>query len=82
MKKIGRGTRGSATIEAVVSFTAFIFVIFTILGVINYCRVQSLVSTAVDNTAKELSEYSYFYKMSGLDKLNNSIEDVDRKSVV
>lgn len=76
MKKIGRGTRGSATIEAVVSFTAFIFVIFTILGVINYCRVQSLVSTAVDNTAKELSEYSYFYKMSGLDKLNNSIEDV------
>lgn len=69
-----KNEKGSASIEAIVSFTAFIFLIFTILGVVNYCRVQSFISTAVDNTAKELSEYSYFYKMSGLNKINNAVE--------
>lgn len=68
-----KNQKGSVTIEAVVSFTAFLFLIFTILGVINYCKVQTEVSLAVDNTAKELSQYSYFYKMSGLDKLNDSL---------
>ena len=66
-------SRGSATIEAVISFTGFLFVIFTILSVINYCRAQMLISNAVDTATKEITQYSYFYKMSGLQKFSEDI---------
>ncbi len=64
---------GSATIEAVVGFTGFILVIFTILSLVNLCRAQMLISSAMDNAAKELSQYAYFYKMSGLQKFSESL---------
>lgn len=75
---------GSVTIEALISFTGFLFVIFTILGTINVCRTQMLVSSAVDTAAKELSQYAYFYKMSGLQKFDKSISkeaEVGKKNV-
>lgn len=61
----------SAVVEAVISFTGFLFVIFTILNVVNFCRAQMLISNAVDTATKELTQYSYFYKMSGLQKLSD-----------
>ena len=66
--------RGSATIEAVISFTGFLFVIFTILNIVNVCRAQMLVSNAVDTAAKELTQYSYFYEMSGLSKFKGEAD--------
>ncbi|MBR6862398.1 MAG: hypothetical protein IKM73_13865 [Acidaminococcaceae bacterium] len=65
---------GYVTIEAMISFLAFLFIIFTILNVMNYCRVEALISNAVDTAAKELSQYSYFYEMSGLDKYKKGVE--------
>ena len=62
------------TIEAIVSFTGFLFVIFTILGVVNICRAQMLISNAVDTAAKELTQYSYFYEMSGLSKFKGAVD--------
>lgn len=73
-KKI-KNERGSATIEALISFTGFLFVIFTILNIVNFCRVQMLISNAIDTTTKELSQYSYFYEMSGLQKFSKDIAD-------
>lgn len=67
--------KGAATVEAIISFTGFLLVIFTFLNITNYCRAQMIISNAVDAAAKELSEYSYFYKMSGLQKLNDNIND-------
>lgn len=67
--------RGSATIEAVIGFTAFLFAIFTILGLVNFCRAQMLVSSAVDTAAKEMSQYAYFYQMSGLQKFEGKLDD-------
>ena len=67
--------RGSATVEAVVGFTVFLFAIFTILGLANFCRAQMVVSSAVDTAAKELSQYSYFYEMSGLKKFDNVLQE-------
>ena len=32
----------SAVVEAVISFAGFLFVIFTILNVVNFCRAQML----------------------------------------
>lgn len=65
--------RGSATVEAVIGFTGFLLVIFTILSLVNLCRAQMLISSAMDNAAKELSQYSYFYEMSGLRKFSEAL---------
>lgn len=65
--------RGSATVEAVVGFTGFLLLIFTLLSLINLCRAQMLISSAMDNAAKELSQYSYFYEMSGLHKFSEAL---------
>lgn len=67
--------KGSATVEAVVGFTAFLFAIFTILGMVNFCRAQMLVSAAVDTAAKEMSQYAYFYEMSGLQKFEEKLDE-------
>lgn len=83
----GKGLKnqsGSATIEAVVGFTAFLFAIFTILGMVNFCRAQMMVSAAVDTAAKEMSQYAYFYQMSGLQKFENNLDkngDVGKKNI-
>ncbi|SCX11794.1 Protein of unknown function [Lachnospiraceae bacterium YSD2013] len=66
---------GAATIEAVVAFTGFLFVIVTILNVANYCRAQMVISNAVDAAARELAQYSYFYNMSGMEKFNNYVNE-------
>lgn len=67
--------RGSATLEAVVGFTAFLLAIFTILGMVNFCRAQMLVSAAMDAAAKEMAQYSYFYQMSGLRKIEQQLDN-------
>ncbi len=51
---------GAATVEAIVSFSCFLFVVFTILTTVKYCRAQALISNAVDSAVKELSQYSYY----------------------
>ncbi|MBO4616442.1 MAG: hypothetical protein J5717_03760 [Lachnospiraceae bacterium] len=66
---------GAATIEAVVAFTGFLFVIVTILNVANYCRAQMVISNAVDAAARELAQYSYFYNMTGMEKFNNYVNE-------
>lgn len=66
---------GAATVEAIVSFSCFLFVVFTILTTVKYCRAQALISNAVDSAAKELSQYSYFYEMSGLGKVSKALGD-------
>lgn len=75
LKTKHNGQRGSVTVEAAIAFTGFLFVIFTILGVINVCRVQMLVSSALDTAAKEMAQYSYFYKMSGLQKFSKDLSE-------
>ncbi len=70
--KINR-ERGSATIEALISFSGFLFVIFTILNIVNYCSAQMMISNAVDTATKELTQYAYFYKMSGLQKFSEDV---------
>ena len=66
---------GAATVEAIVSFTGFLFVIITILNVANYCRAQMVISNAVDAAAREMGQYSYFYNMSGMKKFNDYVNE-------
>lgn len=76
--------RGSATIEATISLTLFIFVIMAIYILVNFCIVQQRVGYAINSSAKEMSQYAYFYHVAGLDKmqerLNNSAQDAIKKS--
>ncbi len=74
MKK-RKSQKGSITIEATVGLTAFIFVIVSIFSFINICRAQMVVSLAVDATAKEMSQYSYFYGLSGLQSVADVLEE-------
>ncbi len=71
-----KNAKGSATVEAVVAFMGFLFTIFTILNIVNFCRTQALISNAIDTTAKEMSQYGYFYEMSGLQKFSKGMKDV------
>lgn len=75
-EKIRHSQLGSATIEAVVAFTGFLFVIFTILNIVNLCRAQMLISNAMDTVTKELTQYSYFYEISGLQKFENKLQAI------
>ncbi len=67
--------QGSAAIEAVVSLTIFIVAIMTVLSFINICRAQAAVSAALDGTAREMSQYAYFYHLCGLDELQQKTAD-------
>ena len=66
--------RGSASIEATISLTVFLFFIVTIYSIVNFCRAQALVANAINQSAKEMSQYSYFYKLSGLQKYEKALD--------
>lgn len=68
--------QGSITIEATIGLTAFVFVIVSILCFINLCRAQMIVSLAVDATAREMSQYGYFYDITGLENFGKTLEDL------
>lgn len=80
--KIKRSQLGAATIEAIISFTGFLFVIFTILNIVNFCRAQMLISNAMDTVTKELSQYSYFYQISGLQKFDQEIQAIGEEGAI
>ena len=79
-------SNGAITVEAVISLTAFMFVI------LNICIVQSRIAVAINSTAKELSQYSYLLSLTGIqdsitqtaeaasekkEKINGTISDVN-----
>lgn len=74
-----KNEQGAATVEAIVSFSGFLFVIFTILNIVNFCRAQMLISNAMDTVTKELTQYSYFYQVSGLQKFDKDIQAIGKE---
>ena len=67
LKRI-KSESGSVTIEATISLTAFMFAIVTLLTIVNICMIQARMSVAINTTAKELSQYSYLYSLTGFNK--------------
>lgn len=74
MKNI-KNTNGSVTIEATISLSAFMFTLVTILTIVNICIVQARVSYAINTTAKEISQYSYLYSLTGLNDSQKKLEE-------
>lgn len=66
---------GSVTIEATISLSAFMFAIVTILTIVNICIVQATVANAINTTAKEISQYSYLYSLTGFQKSEQELAE-------
>lgn len=61
--------RGAIVVEATISLTTFIFLIFTILSIVNIYFIQAKISVALNSAAKEISQYSYLYYKLNVDQL-------------
>lgn len=67
--------KGFITIEAVISLSSFMFVIVTLLTVVNICLAQARIAVAINSTAKELSQYSYLYSLTGFSKSEKELKE-------
>ncbi len=66
---------GSVTVEATISLSAFMFAIVTLLTIVNICIVQARVSYAINTTAKEISQYSYLYALTGINQSQSKLSE-------
>ena len=67
--------KGAVTVEATISLTAFMFAIITVLTVLNICTVQAKIANAINLTAREISQYSYLYSLTGMNGSLNKVKD-------
>ena len=70
-----KGESGSVTIEATISLSTFMFAIVTLLTIVNICVAQSKIGIAINSSAKELSQYSYLYAITGLNESEAALND-------
>ena len=56
---------GAIIVEATISLSVFMFAIVTILFVVHICYAQAKIGTVIDGVAKDLSEFSYVYSLTG-----------------
>lgn len=75
MRRNRRYSKGSITIEASISLIVFVFLIISILGLINIARVQTKVGNALHLAAIEISHLSYLYEVTGLYDLDVGIQN-------
>lgn len=64
-----KNENGAIVIEATISLSVFVFVIFTILSVVNICYIQARINFALNSAAKEISQYTYLYYALGADEV-------------
>jgi len=65
--------KGSVIVEASISLTAFMFAIVTVLAVVNILTAQVKIGCAINSAAKEISQYSYLYSLTGFNKTQNEL---------
>ena len=73
--------KGSVTIEATISLTAFMFLIITLLTIVNICIVQARLAYAIHATAKEISQYSYLYSLTGINDSQSKLYKAAKEQV-
>ena len=49
--------KGAVTVEATIALSVFMFAIVTLYTIVNIATVQAKVAFAINNTAKEISQY-------------------------
>lgn len=68
-----KSEEGAVIIEATMSLSVFMFLIVTVLTIVNICYVQSKMGIAIHETAKEISQYSYLYGITGLNEKQKAL---------
>lgn len=58
--------KGAIIIEATIALTTFMFAIISVLFVSHICYAQAKIGMVIDGVAKDLSEFSYIYSLTGL----------------
>ena len=61
-----KSERGAVLIEATLSLTLFMFAMLTVYSIFHICLAQARIHSALNATAKEISQYSYIYGLTGL----------------
>ena len=67
--------KGAVTVEATIALSVFMFAIVTLYTIVNIATVQAKVAFAINNTAKEISQYGYLYSLTGLNDRQHEIYD-------
>jgi len=74
-----KNCRGSITVEACLTFTLFMFAFIGITSLSRFVRAESKIQYAMNQTAKEFSEYTYvFYRVGLIEDGNISTEGTDK----
>lgn len=63
-----KSEQGAIVIEATLSLTAFLFAVVTLYTMFHVSLAQARIGTALNNTAKEISQYAYIYDLTGLNE--------------
>lgn len=58
--------KGAVVIEATISLAFFMFAMLTIYCIYHSCLAQARIGAALNASAKEISQYSYLYDLTGL----------------
>lgn len=74
------GERGAIVAEATIALTTYIFLIFTILLMVDICYVQSKIAASLESAAKEISQYSYLYFKFGIDEYEKDLHKSTEES--
>lgn len=69
------GECGAVVIEATLSVTFFMFVIVVMLNFVNICIAQAKIGISLNQTAKEISQYTYFYSLTGLNEIQATLNE-------
>lgn len=70
-----KNKQGAVTIEATIALSAFLFMFIMIYSIITVCRFQASVQVSINATAKEISQYSYLYSISGLHEAMGNLQE-------
>lgn len=73
MKKRLKNERGAIVVEATISFTTFIFLLYIIYSIVDICYIQAKVGIALNSAAMDISQYSYLYYKFGLDSVDDAV---------
>lgn len=74
MKKLKKEA-GAIVVEATISLSMFIFTLYTVLSLSNIAYMQMRMSNALNNAAKEISEYTYLYYLFNLDETDATLSE-------
>ena len=68
MKQKVKEENGAIIVEAALSLSFFIFALIIVYSMVHFALAQARISAALNSTAKEISQYSYVYDLTGLNE--------------